>query len=875
MMVFTSLVLGTGAFTSDARGDSTRKIPRAAPTLRPAIANIDRMSAMGQRAQQEQRRMRRERQRALGMAELEKKAEVVDDPDGRALGIRSETSIAVANDGQHVVIGFNDFRGFLADPALPLSISGFQYSDNGGQTFVDGGQLPVTTGISEIFGQLFPQVFGDPDVKFVGGCTFIYSSVVLARFSDTSVVQTLGIHRSTDCGHTWEGPFEVPSATNPNGAVDPNGDPLDAADKEFLDMDPVTGRVILSWTNFTAGNTEMSTAFSDNITAAVPTWSDRVIVSAADADGQGSIPRFGGGGHAYIAWSRFPGGNSIDIGFAHSEDNGATWSTPINLSAAPFFGPDQILGNDRVNANPSMAVDRSQGVRRGNVYITYGNNDAKDGADIVFQRSTDHGQTFSQPIVLSSRPGSDRSQWFPWVTVDNSNGRVFVFYYDQGIAASGDLSETTFTFSNDGGNTWAQPRPLTRRPFRAGHGNDTSQPNLGDYNQAEVRNGRLYAVWAGTRPVGFTDGQPSPFFTVPEVNFRRVGQLEQLPIVSVALGAVGSTDSGGDGDGFLDPGETVNLTLPLTNYVTNPISDRNIGGALAIVSTPTPGVNVISGLTTYEAIPPGQTRSNRSPIRLRLRSTFLAGTDIELKIVVLAITGLPTTLLHTLHTGTPVETVLLAENFDGVAPGLLPSGWLSAHGAGANNVPWTTSTTFCGTPSNAAFHVNADDGPSGGSPARWERLIGPSVAIPAGAQYVTLEFDVCNDTEDDPAFNVLGYDGFFLRVTDLTPGHLVRSNLAEAFATEFTTGSFFHYPKHLPRNGEPGYFPEGDMSVWGGDSQGIRHVKMRLPGMAATTAQLRFEYTQDGSFTCADVRPGHSCGVLIDNVVVKSVVSQP
>jgi hypothetical protein len=30
--------------------------------------------------------------------------------------------------------------------------------------------------------------------------------------------------------------------------------------------------------------------------------------------------------------------------------------------------------------------------------------------------------------------------------------------------------------------------------------------------------------------------------------------------------------------------------------------------------------------------------------------------------------------------------------------------------------------------------------------------------------------------------------------------------------------------------------------------------------------QLRFEYTQDGIATCADVRPGHSCGVSLDNI---------
>ena len=62
------------------------------------------------------------------------------------------------------------------------------------------------------------------------------------------------------------------------------------------------------------------------------------------------------------------------------------------------------------------------------------------------------------------------------------------------------------------------------------------------------------------------------------------------------------------------------------------------------------------------------------------------------------------------------------------------------------------------------------------------------------------------------------------------------------------------------------------MSVWAGTAGGaFQHVRMRLPGMAGTTAQLRFEYAQDACGTCADVRPGHSCGVIIDNVKVQSV----
>src|SRR5262249_35683483 len=59
-------------------------------------------------------------------------------PDGPA-ETQAETTIAVDSTGQHIVVGYNDFRGFGSNP---VSISGFMYSDDGGRTFVDGGQLP-------------------------------------------------------------------------------------------------------------------------------------------------------------------------------------------------------------------------------------------------------------------------------------------------------------------------------------------------------------------------------------------------------------------------------------------------------------------------------------------------------------------------------------------------------------------------------------------------------------------------------------------------------------------------------------------------------------------------------------------------------------
>jgi len=810
-------------------------------------------------------------------------------PEDGPANTQSETSIAVDSTGQHIVIGFNDFRGFANNP---ISVSGFKYSDDGGVTFVDGGQLP-SPGTDAIGTTRLPQVFGDPDVKYVGGCTFIYSSIIVTKFSATTAAQTMGVHRSTDCGHTWQGPFEVTPATNPNGKLDANGGPRDDADKEFMDVDPETGRVILSWSNFVDGGAagvEISSTFTDNIASTPPTWSARRVVAATDADGQGSIPRFAGNGssNAYIAWSRFPDFFTNNIGFARSTDNGATWSAPVSITS-DFLTMDLVLGNDRSHNFPSMAVDRSNSRQRGNIYVVYAQNNSTDGADIAFQRSTDEGMTFSAPILLDSRPGQDRPQWYPAVSVDTATGRIHVFYYDQGIASSGDLTEISHLFSDDGGRHWRAPQPLTSRPFHAGWGNDTGQPNLGDYNQVVAQNGDAFFSYAlaSRPPAGFADGQPtSASMTVPDAEFSKVHQSDAGDegededgdggggrTLTLNIADIVTRDSGANG--FIDPGETVAVKIGLRNYATNRLYAHKVDGVNAVLSTTTPGVSVVRARSRYENIRPGETEVNRTDFMLRIDSGFVPGTTIELALQVGHDDGPSTTLLQSVFTGTPHATPLLSENFDAVAPGTVPAGWVRSHAGGANTVPWTTNNTFCGATSNAAFHQNAADGPgpSAFTNTRFERFFSPLFAVPANSEYVTIDMDVCYDTEDEPALRVQAYDGFLLRVTDQTPGRVLRSVLAEAFEDVLTTGTFFHYPKHLPRSGNGNYFQ--DMSAWAGFSNGVKHVHMRLPGMAGSTAQLRFEFTQDAIGTCADVRPGHACGVSFDNLVVASVRSVP
>lgn len=796
------------------------------------------------------------------------------DPDTPVLaGNIAETTIAVDSTGKHVVVGYNDPSGFNLNP---ISLSGFAYSDDGGKTFTQGGTLPSPGTDALADGTRLPQIFGDPDIKYLGGSTFIYSSIEFRKFTahggPTSTVQTMCVHRSTDYGHTWTGPYEVRAASNPHGLIDMYGNPEDAADKEFIDVDPKTGRVLITWTNFTPsapGGAEIRSAYSDN---GGLTWSAGTVLGNEVIDGTGSMPAFSGDGSAYAVWTQYTGSlypYGQNIGYSRSTDGGKTWSKESSLTT-DFVTMDQVLGNDRVHCFPAIAVDRSPGSHKGNIYVVYANNNNQDGADVSYQRSIDGGLTFSKPVLLDANPGHDRAQWFPTVAVDKTTGRVSVFYFDQGVATSGDLMQTTVIYSDDGGVTWTRPSQLSDRPYHAGWGNDTGQPNLGDYNRATAQDGDLFSAFAITQSKPFTDGQgtANPFqFTTPDVTVTRTSG----PRLSVILGPVlffASSQSS-------DSSSQVTLTLPLVNNVTNPVtSAATLTGLTGTLSSLTPGVTVTKATTTYASLAPGASSKGQDHYVLQLSSAYVPGTPVELSLAVRGNQG-ATALLYSLPLGTPKATTLLTENFSEAGlNGALPNGWTYRHGTGDNAIPWVTapaSVLVPGTKGGAAFHQEANDGPAGGSNSRWERLRSPTITVPSDAQDVFLDFDVAYATEDDPFFNIQAYDGFFLRVTDLTPGRTVRSVLAEAFETDFTTGPLYHYPKHFPRSSDPNYFQ--DMSAWAGLSSGYEHVHLRLPGMAGSTVQLRFEYTQDSNGLCSDVHPGvTNCGVALTNVVMKSIV---
>lgn len=117
------------------------------------------------------------------------------------------------------------------------------------------------------------------------------------------------------------------------------------------------------------------------------------------------------------------------ISFAHSTDDGQTWSeeVPIHRKRSSLF-------------NPSLAADA-----QGNLYVVW-REGRNLGANIYFARSTDSGQTWSRGIRLNSEPGQN---FKPSLAVSNE-GALYITWQNP----RNNDTNIYFIHSTDGGQTW-------------------------------------------------------------------------------------------------------------------------------------------------------------------------------------------------------------------------------------------------------------------------------------------------------------------------------------------------------------------------------------------------------------------------------------
>ncbi|WP_337873175.1 sialidase family protein [Ignavibacterium sp.] len=313
-----------------------------------------------------------------------------------------------------------------------------------------------------------------------------------------------GVSVSTNNGLTW---------SNYTAFADPGSG--DLLDKNHLWVDkqsssPYINRVYDAWTHFVSGSASDNQVVLNYSTNSGVSWSSFVDLSASLSPGshaQGVNISTGPNGEVYAAFAIYDNwGTGVygedAIGFAKSTNGGVSF-TKSRIYSAPNFGIRGNLKptNIRVSSFPSMAVDRSGGLRNGYIYIVWsqrGVAPAGSDPDIVLIRSTDGGNTWSSQIrVNKDALNNGKDQYYPWCTVDQSSGALHIVFYDNRNTTS-DSSGVWMASSFDGGLTFENYQ-ISDANFKPKPISGLASGYQGDYIGITAANGKAYPVWAEDR----------------------------------------------------------------------------------------------------------------------------------------------------------------------------------------------------------------------------------------------------------------------------------------------------------------------------------------------------------------------------------------
>ena len=476
---------------------------------------------------------------------------------------RSETTIAAAGNGLHLVAGWNDAQGFCGPPfagactpQTPSGLSGYGFSSDGGLTWTDGAAPPN-------FNNVFTR--GDPwlDVGGKNGNTFYYANLAVDATSGADL--GISVHRGRFTGNAFAW-FDVRTFDSPH-----NQDPCDffgePAACDFYDKEALVASkdgskaVYVSLTNFQEicgiaqfgfGQIEVWRSHNGG-----NTWQGPAIAGPEAADSvaacgftgtlqQSSVPAIGPNGEVYVVWQFGPTftaatSTDADIVVARSLDGGVTFDPPVKVADINSLRQNPPVGynRSRINDHPRIAVATS-GPNRGRVYVTFYSAVSPVAAGSTVQSlvssqvfvsySDDRGLTWSVPVpVAPAPPATGIKRFWPVVTVE-PGGNVDVIYYESqerqatpnptdeecnisiggGLRRRGRNSSLVDTFwaqSTNGGATFGTPVKVSTATSNWCTAVSNIRPNFGDYIGSAAGGDRVFPVWADGR-----NGVPDTFF---------------------------------------------------------------------------------------------------------------------------------------------------------------------------------------------------------------------------------------------------------------------------------------------------------------------------------------------------------------------------
>lgn len=208
------------------------------------------------------------------------------------------------------------------------------------------------------------------------------------------------------------------------------------------------------------------------------------------------------------SWYAFPMPQLV----ARSTDQGKTWKITT-------LGDPILAGNGSFTGLGWTP----KGGDKGTFVATYGATPATapsiNLADIVVQKSTDGGVTWTSPLAIDDDPPELRSSsFYPQLSVA-PNGRIDVAWQDNRDTTDFHFN-VRYTYSTDGGATWAPNVKLNDRPVNFNYGisfnSDIRQPN-------GVASTNQYAI------VGWADTRNATDLTQTQDNYAAAIQFTALP----------------------------------------------------------------------------------------------------------------------------------------------------------------------------------------------------------------------------------------------------------------------------------------------------------------------------------------------------------
>jgi len=341
---------------------------------------------------------------------------------------------------------------------------------------IDGGLIWDGGVVTSAFG-----VWGDPVLIADTAGHFYYFH--LSDPPGEPWVDRIVCQKSTDNGASW----------NTGTFMGLNGSKLQ--DKEWGVVDRHTNTIYVCWTQF---DLYLSTNPLDSTIILFSrsrdngdSWSAPVRLSKQAGDClddddtvEGAVPAVGPSGEIYVSWAG-PAG----ITFDRSLDGGDTWlDEDIIVGDFPGGWAYSIPGIFRTNGMPVTECDTSGSPYHGTIYINWSDQrNGIDDTDIWLCKSTDGGDTWSEPIRVNNDPPG-KQQFFTWMTVDQANGNLYFVFYDR-RNYDDTRTDVYMAVSKDGGETFANFR-VSETPFIP-----NSQIFFGDYTDVAAYDDVIRPIW--------------------------------------------------------------------------------------------------------------------------------------------------------------------------------------------------------------------------------------------------------------------------------------------------------------------------------------------------------------------------------------------